>query len=266
LPSRDIHLQLQKWAEQYGPIFSLIIGTKTLIVLSSPEVVKELLDRRSNIYSSRPDLYISQDLISGGYRMVLMKYDEKWRRIRKMMHSLLNVQAARTYVPYQMLENAQMLNDLLDTPDDFVNHMRRYSNSLTVSLVYGRRVPSSKDPDMLRLFATFEKFALATQRGSSALLDAYPVLQWIPVLPMVQYAKDAHSDELGLYMEHWLKVKEEIRNGTANSCFCVDMAGLQKDEGFSDEQAAYNAGYLFNISNCLERFWRRVRIPLHQLW
>lgn len=125
MPSRDIHLQLEKWAKQYGPIYSLIIGTKTLIVLSSPEGVKELMDRRSNIYSSRPDLYISQDLISGGYRMVLMKYDEKWRMIRKMCHSLLNVQAARTYVPYQVLENKQMLNDLLDTPDDFVNHMRR---------------------------------------------------------------------------------------------------------------------------------------------
>jgi cytochrome P450 len=58
--------------------------------------------------------------------MVLMKYNEKWRRIRKMIHALLNVQAARTYVPYQMLENTQMLNDLIDTPDDFVNHMRRY--------------------------------------------------------------------------------------------------------------------------------------------
>jgi hypothetical protein len=57
--------------------------------------------------------------------MVLMKYDERWRMIRKMCHSLLNVQAARTYVPYQLLESKQMLNDLLDTPDDFVNHMRR---------------------------------------------------------------------------------------------------------------------------------------------
>ena len=103
-----------------------MIGTKTLIILSSDEAVKELMDKRSNIYSSKPDLYISQDLISGGYRMLFMKYDQQWRMIRKMCHQLLNVQAARTYVPYQVLENKQMLNDLLDTPDDFVNHMRRY--------------------------------------------------------------------------------------------------------------------------------------------
>jgi len=125
MPNDDLHLQLQKWAHKYGPIYSLILGTQILIILSSPEAIKELLDKRSNIYSSRPNLYISQNLISGGNRMVLMKYDERWRMIRKMCHSLLNVQAARTYVPYQLLESKQMLNDLLDTPDDFVNHMRR---------------------------------------------------------------------------------------------------------------------------------------------
>ena len=126
IPNNDLHLQLQQWAKEYGPVYSLILGTQTLIILSSPEAIKELLDKRSNIYSSRPNLYISQNLISGGNRMVLMKYDERWRMIRKMCHSLLNVQAARTYVPYQLLESKQMLNDLLDTPDDFVNHMRRY--------------------------------------------------------------------------------------------------------------------------------------------
>jgi cytochrome P450 len=126
MPARDTHLQFQKWAKEYGPIYSLMIGTKTLIVLSSDQAVKDLMDKKSNIYSSKPDLYVSQDLISGGYRMLFMKYDQQWRMIRKMCHSLLNVQAARTYVPYQVLENKQMLNDLLDTPDDFVNHMRRY--------------------------------------------------------------------------------------------------------------------------------------------
>jgi hypothetical protein len=103
-----------------------MIGTKTLIVLSTDQAVKDLMDKKSNIYSSKPDLYVSQDLISGGYRMLFMKYDQQWRMIRKMCHSLLNVQAARTYVPYQVLENKQMLSELLDTPDDFVNHMRRY--------------------------------------------------------------------------------------------------------------------------------------------
>lgn len=90
MPSRDAHRQFQKWAEEYGPVYSLILGTKTLIVLSSDEAVKELLDRRSAIYSDRQDMYIGQTLCSDGLRMLMMRYGPTWRMIRKVDSSILD--------------------------------------------------------------------------------------------------------------------------------------------------------------------------------
>lgn len=72
LPSRDVHKQFQSWAREFGPIYSLILGTKTLIVLSSDQAVKDLLDKRSAIYSDRQDLYIGQTLGSGGLRFLML--------------------------------------------------------------------------------------------------------------------------------------------------------------------------------------------------
>lgn len=72
MPSRDAHLQFEKWAREYGPIYSLILGTKTLIVLSSDEAVKDLLDKRSGIYSHRQEMYIGQTLCSGDLRLLMM--------------------------------------------------------------------------------------------------------------------------------------------------------------------------------------------------
>lgn len=72
MPTRDVHLQFAKWAREYGPIYSLILGTKTLIVLSTDEAVKELLDRRSNLYSHRQEMYIGQTLCSGDLRLLMM--------------------------------------------------------------------------------------------------------------------------------------------------------------------------------------------------
>lgn len=40
MPTRDAHVQFQKWAKEYGPIYSLILGSQVLIVLSSHEAVK----------------------------------------------------------------------------------------------------------------------------------------------------------------------------------------------------------------------------------
>lgn len=72
MPSRDFHLQFEKWAREYGPVYSLMLGTKCLIVLSSAEAVKDLLDRKSGIYSDRQEMYIGQDLCSGGLRFLMM--------------------------------------------------------------------------------------------------------------------------------------------------------------------------------------------------
>ena len=59
-------------ADANSPVYSLILGTRTYIILSSTDAVKDLLDKRSNIYSSRPDMYMGQDVASGGLRLVTM--------------------------------------------------------------------------------------------------------------------------------------------------------------------------------------------------
>jgi hypothetical protein len=48
-----------------------------MIVLSSDEAVKDLLDRRSGNYSDRPDMYIGQQIASGGLRLVVMVCNHK---------------------------------------------------------------------------------------------------------------------------------------------------------------------------------------------
>ena len=71
MPKEKAHLQFQKWAEEYGPVYSLVLGMKVMVVLSSDQAIKDLLDKRSGIYSSRPEMYLGQ-IISGGYRVLLM--------------------------------------------------------------------------------------------------------------------------------------------------------------------------------------------------
>lgn len=72
MASRDSHLQLEKWAREYGPIYSLILGTTVVIVLSSDKAVKDLLDKRSGKYSHRQDMYMGQTIGSGGLRVLMM--------------------------------------------------------------------------------------------------------------------------------------------------------------------------------------------------
>ncbi|KAF2198327.1 cytochrome P450 [Delitschia confertaspora ATCC 74209] len=244
MPKRDAHLQFQKWAQEYGPVYSLILGTKTLVVLNTDQAVKDLLDKRSGIYSDRQDMYIGQELCSGGMRVLMMKYGPTWRMARKLTHNLLNVSAAKSYVPYQMLENKQMLYEILHTPDNVLDAIRRYSNSLTTAMTFGWRTHSHSDPALQQLFSGFEAFAVLNQTGTAALIDFYPFLRYLPefLLPAQKKARELHRKEKDLYVGHWKRAKASIKDGTAKPCFCVDLARSQDAEGFSDDQAGYISG------------------------
>lgn len=69
-----------------------------------------------------------------------------------MVHTNLNIKTAVAYVPYQDLEAKEMLLGFLDDPDDFVGHVRRFSNSLTTQMVFGFRTISRADPRLIQFF------------------------------------------------------------------------------------------------------------------
>jgi cytochrome P450 len=251
MPKRDAHLQFEKWARQYGPVYSLILGTKTLIVVSSDKAVKDLLDKKSNMYSHRQEMYIGQTLCSGNLRVLMMGYDSKWRMCRKLIHSLLNVTASKSYVPYQLLENKQMLYEMVTQPERCMYNIRRYTNSLTTTMVFGWRSSTYEDEKMMQLFDGFSEFSELNNTGLAAVVDFFPWVRSLPdfLLPVRAKAKELHKKEKALYKGHWLKAKEETKAGTIMRCFSEDLVASQKTEGFSDDQASYIAGTLLEAGS-----------------
>ncbi|KAL1884072.1 hypothetical protein Daus18300_000181 [Diaporthe australafricana] len=218
MPQEHPHVQFKKWAEEYGPIYSLILGTNVMIVLSSDEVIKDLLDKRSGIYSSRPDIYLG-NVASGWLRVVLMKYGEQWRMIRKIMHSILHLNASKGYVPYQDLESKQMLCGILDDPLLFADHIRRFTNSLTTQMVFGFRTVDIHDENLHKLYDGMEKWGETVASSTAAFLDVFPILRKLPdfMLPMRRYAQELHKKEKALYVGHWMDTKRQILEGTAKT-------------------------------------------------
>lgn len=53
-PDKDPWRQYQEWTKQYVPIFSLQYGLSTIIMLGNRNAARDLVDKRSHIYSSRP--------------------------------------------------------------------------------------------------------------------------------------------------------------------------------------------------------------------
>ncbi|KAF5640801.1 oxidoreductase [Fusarium sp. NRRL 52700] len=162
LPRKDLHLQYQKWGEQYGPIFSLKLGSQNMVVLTSGEMIKKVVDKRSGNYADRPKLYMQE--IWQHSRIIMRGYDALWKVERKLYHQFLNVTKAARYIPYQDIETKQLCYDLLNNPSDFEALISRSTTSLATSMTYGFRVVSLDNPVMRELFAnTHGFFAMVTQ-------------------------------------------------------------------------------------------------------
>jgi hypothetical protein len=69
--------------------FTVQLGARKWVFLNSSETARELLDRRGRLYISRPEFPVTQDILSGGKRIVMMGHTERWRQLRKIMHQLL---------------------------------------------------------------------------------------------------------------------------------------------------------------------------------
>lgn len=65
-----------------------MLGSKTIIILSSGEAIKEILDNRSGVSSDRMDLYMGQTLASGGLRVLLMVIKTSIQSLRNRRYLL----------------------------------------------------------------------------------------------------------------------------------------------------------------------------------
>jgi len=124
-----------QWARQYGGMYSLKLGPATAIVLTDRRLVKELLDRKSSIYSNRPLSYVSHDLITGGDHLLVMDYGETWRLFRKIIHQRFKEQVCETeHITLQNAEAVQLVRDLCLAPEKHRDHLHRFSNSIIMSI------------------------------------------------------------------------------------------------------------------------------------
>ncbi|KAI5227498.1 cytochrome P450, partial [Aureobasidium subglaciale] len=247
IPSKNEYLQFTKWAKQYGPTYSIMVGSRPIIVLSSAEVVRDLLDKRSAIYSDRPSAYASNHIAISKLRLVFMPYTPLWRKLRKVTHSLLSIKAVKNYDPYQELERKQMLNEMLTSPDDFFLSLQRYTTSLAATLLFGWRASSNKDERIHKLDQELGALQSALGTGAAALLDAFPAIGMLPeaILPIKKRVHRALQIGHKVHMENWHAVKKNMDSGDIGPCLSVGMARAQGEDGITDTEAAYTVGNIF---------------------
>ncbi|KAL0252995.1 hypothetical protein SLS55_008440 [Diplodia seriata] len=239
--------KVRRWHQTYGSIFHTKIGGTDYIWLSSPQTVKDLMDKRSAIYSSRPALPLAQDIASAGRRQLFLPYGPRWRQIRRHGHALLSAPACARYQPIQDAESRQLLAELLGDPAAFYQINRRYAASVIMRATYGRRVARWHDPLIADVFAVVDNLTAMTAPGAH-VVDTFPSLAGWPQALLGGWRAFgervcAHDSEV--YMRLWEALKREVDKGEAPECFGKEFyLNDPMQNGIDDLAAAYTCGGL----------------------
>ena len=110
-----------------GDITSVTVFRKPFIILNSHRAAYALLDKRSVIYSERPNMVMAGQMMGWGEISGLLPYGEELRSHRKMFHTLFGSKATiRKFYPMEELEARKFMMRLLESPENRRAHICQY--------------------------------------------------------------------------------------------------------------------------------------------
>ena len=129
LPQSYPRRAFQEWHKTYGPIICLRYGQQVMISIGSYEVAHDLLEKRKDIYDSRPRFIVVGECMCKGLHFQLLPSGAQWKTHRRLGSNFLSNRHVRSYHHLQDVESKQLLYDLLGS-SDFSAEFRRYNLSV----------------------------------------------------------------------------------------------------------------------------------------
>ncbi|KAF8816482.1 cytochrome P450 [Phlegmacium glaucopus] len=250
LPKLFPQLQFTAWAREYGAIFSIKVFNSTMIVISSPSAVKDILDTTGSLTAGRPRSLMQ--LTTDGHYMIMESANTGvWRRARKAFQMFLTAEAVDSYLPTQEAESIQLLYDLLTSPEACFNHLNlfielcthimRTTVSMVTSLIYGKRFPEFKNSEAE---VYFKAVKLVNEISDTARFPPVEIMPWIKYIPRWLAPWTNHLDLLKqvrnpLFDSLLDECDQAVKMGRGTGCYIEKVLDCQEELGLSRKDISF---------------------------
>lgn len=212
-------------------------------MLGTYEAAHELLNKRGNIYSSRPRMPVISEWMSKGLHTVLLPYGAKWRDHHRLQAACVSPTMSDSYRDVQDMESKQLLSDLL-TQTDFYHCLHRFSSSLLFSLAYGKRMPVGDEPEVKAVDKIMA--ALNESLVGTCIVDILPFLSVLPdrFLPGKKMAEELHEFESGLLNRLMADAKKQ-----PSWNWSKQVAAIKESRAYTQTELAYVIGVVYEAGS-----------------
>ncbi|KAF9261047.1 cytochrome P450 [Marasmius fiardii PR-910] len=269
---RHPELTLDSWAKMFGPLYSLKLGNQLVIVISDPQIVKDLFITNGAIFSSRKEMYLKTKIITAGRGVTAMPYGDRWRQHRRIASTSLTIRAVDGYAHTLDYEATTLVMDLLKhgnfgaTPVNSQPYTGRFSLNNMLVVAFGMRTDTIDHPLVAEALRLSREFMNCTGPVSN-LTDFIPLLQKIPGNYMINRAKQLHKDLVDTYggmlldIESRLNSKEKVPD-----CFAKHLIEIKEEERLDHVDMAmlcvvFTVGGVETTASVIQ--WFLALIPTH---
>ncbi|KAF8917343.1 cytochrome P450 [Mucidula mucida] len=180
LPTQFEWKTFAKWSEELdSDILHIDVLGTSIVVLNSEAAVIDLFSKKGNMYSGRPSFVMANELMGWERALTSHQYNEDWRQQRRYFRQEFNETAVKRFFPKQVKAAHGLLHRLLDSPDDFMAHIKHMAATIVLSAAYGLEIQLKDDP-LVQLNDTALKSVLDAARPGKYLVDMVESLKYIP--------------------------------------------------------------------------------------
>nr|AIS92509.1 cinnamate 4-hydroxylase [Epimedium sagittatum] len=217
------HRNLTDYARKFGEIFLLRMGQRNLVVVSSPDLAKEVLHTQGVEFGSRTRNVVFDIFTGKGQDMVFTVYGEHWRKMRRIMTvPFFTNKVVQQYRFGWEDEITKVVEDVRKMPEAATNgivlrkrlQLMMYNNMYRI--MFDRRFESEEDPLFLKLKALNGERSRLAQSFDYNYGDFIPILR--PLLRgYLKICKEVKERRLQLFKDYFLDERKRLTSTTTPS-------------------------------------------------
>ncbi|KAG1856694.1 cytochrome P450 [Suillus subalutaceus] len=180
LPPYKPFLTVAGWIDEYGPLITIRSNFERIVIIGRYKAAVEIMENQGKFVADRPRMVAAGEMLNGGMSIALIPFGDRFRRMRRALHSHLQPKAAEAYQPVQTSHAKDIVLGVLDNPQDITHHAITYAATTIMKVAYAKNTPTSgTDPEVVEMLQMSRMVARILRPGAY-LVDSIPWLKYLP--------------------------------------------------------------------------------------
>uniref|UniRef100_A0A2N9J0S2 Cytochrome P450 n=1 Tax=Fagus sylvatica TaxID=28930 RepID=A0A2N9J0S2_FAGSY len=184
LKNKPLHRTLIHISNKYGPILLLKLGSRPVLIISSPSAAEECLSKHDIVFANRPRILAGKHLGYNHTSLVWAPYGDHWRNLRKIASlEILSSHRLQTLSHIRAHEVGSLIRRLFrshkDQPVDMKSVFFELTLNVMMRMIAGKRYYGEEEvAEEARKFREIvrETFLLGSLTNME---DFLPLLRWV---------------------------------------------------------------------------------------